>query len=151
MVKRRRQRKSTPRKAPPLVTTITDLSRSGAGVGRDSEGRALFVPFSAPGDVVKVKLQKVKRRYAEAELLELIEPSPVRVTPHCPVFTRCGGCQWQHIPYELQWQTKEAGVRESLRLAKINVPQIWEGFPAQNAWEYRNRIQLRGDGSTIGY
>jgi 23S rRNA (uracil1939-C5)-methyltransferase len=149
--KRRRQRKPASPKIPPVVTSITDLSRSGTGVGHDHEGRALFVPFTAPGDVVKVKLHKVKRRYAEGELLEVIESSPIRVAPLCPVFSRCGGCQWQHIPYELQWQTKEAGVHESLRLAKIDMPQVWQGFPAKDAWEYRNRIQLRVEGATIGF
>ena len=151
MIKRRRQRHPAAPKTAPVTVTITDLSRSGAGVGRDSKGRALFVPLSAPGDVVKVKLQKIKRRYAEGELLELIEASPLRVTPRCPVFGRCGGCQWQHIPYDYQWQTKEAGVRESMRLAKIAAPAHWQGFPAQHPWEYRNRVQLRGQGSEIGF
>ena len=155
MVKRRRQHKQIQKHVQSntalITVSISDLSRGGAGVGRDESGRTIFVPFTVPGDVVRVRLHRVKRRYAEGELVELTEPSSLRVEPRCPVFGRCGGCEWQHVSYELQWQTKEAGVRESLRLAKVEVPQEWYGFPALQAWEYRNRIQLRGHGSTIGF
>ena len=134
-----------------LDLKISDLSRSGSGVGRDEVGRAVFVPFTAPGDVVRVRLLKQKRQFAEATVLEIIDASPLRITPRCDVFSQCGGCQWQHIPYELQWQTKLNGVRESLRLAKIEVPPVWEEFPAQQIWGYRNRIQLRGKAGALGF
>lgn len=135
----------------PLTLTINDLSRSGAGVARDENGRAVFVPFTAPGDVVKVKLTKATSKFAEGMVVELIEPSPVRVAPPCPVFGRCGGCQWQHLPYELQWKTKQQGVLDSLRLNKIEAPSKVEAFPADEIWFYRNRIQLRGKPEKIGF
>lgn len=133
------------------VLTITDLSRSGSGVGHDQSGRAVFVPYTAPGDVVRVKLQKQKRNFAEAKLIEIIEASPIRVTPRCLVYTQCGGCQLQHLPYEMQWQMKLEGVRESLRRARVNEPEDWINYPAHQTWEYRNRIQLRGNKRVLGF
>jgi len=134
-----------------LTIEITDLSRSGAGVGHDENGRAIFVPFSAPGDTVEVKLTKAKAKFAEASIIKVIRPSSQRVKPHCTAFTACGGCQWQHIPYELQWQTKLKGVQDSLQLNKVIAPENWDTFPAGHLWHYRNRVQLRGDETGIGF
>ena len=135
----------------PLILNITSLSRSGAGVARDENNRVTFVPFTLPGDQVKVKLTKVTSKFAEGQLLEIIEPSTERVEAQCPVFTQCGGCQWQHIPYELQWQTKLQGVRDSLQLSKVEAPSNFAKFPAKQIWNYRNRIQLKGNASEIGF
>ena len=148
---KRRKQKNHLHNLKPLILRISDLSRSGAGVGRDENGRAVFVPFTAPGDLAKVKLTKAKSKFAEAQLIELIEPSVERVEPKCPAFSRCGGCQWQHLPYDLQWQIKVKGVRDSLRLNNIEAPAVWENFPAEQVWFYRNRIQLRGNASAIGF
>lgn len=136
---------------PSLLLQITDLSRSGAGVGRDAQGLAIFVPFTAPGDHVRVKITKSTRHYAQAELLEILAPSPLRVEPVCPVFGQCGGCHWQHLPYDLQWQTKLNGVRHSLSAAKVTLPHTLEGFPAQQTFAYRNRVQLKGAGAELGF
>ena len=149
--KHTRQKSDKPPQLPVQIIKITDLSRNGAGVGRDEKGRVVFVPFTAPDDRVKVRYVKVKPNYAQAELLEVIEPSPLRVTPRCPVFGRCGGCQWQHVPYEHQWRVKSAGVREALRLANVETPTQWQEFPAQHIWNYRNRVQLRGRGADLGF
>lgn len=135
----------------PVVLTISEVSRGGAGVARDVEGRAVFVPYTAPGDVVKVGLRNIKPKYADAELLEIIAASSVRQLPRCPVFTQCGGCQWQHLPYDLQWSIKRNGLIESLRRAGINSVPQWDEFPAKAVWEYRNRIQLRRKGKDIGF
>jgi len=152
-VKRRRPQKNKNHlhNLKPLILTINDLSRSGAGVARDENGRAIFVPFTAPGDVVKVKLTKATSNFAEGSVMEIIEPSSLRVDPKCPVFGRCGGCQWQHLPYELQWKTKRQGVLDSLRLNKIETTVELDEYPAEDIWFYRNRIQLRGKGSDIGF
>lgn len=134
-----------------LTLRITDLARSGSGVGRDESGRVVFVPLTAPGDLVRVKLTSEEKRYAEAELIELIEASPERVRPRCAVFGRCGGCQWQHLPYELQWRTKLKGVRHALDRVQVQVPEKVEELPAERVWEYRNRIQLRGERGSLGF
>jgi 23S rRNA (uracil1939-C5)-methyltransferase len=136
---------------PELTLEITDLSRSGTGVARGEDGRVVFVPFTAPGDVVKVKLTKVDKRYAQAEMIEIVRPSPQRQTPPCPVFGKCGGCQWQHIPYEMQWATKFKGVLQALTRVQVEVPKQVEELPAEKIWNYRNRIQLRGFRSELGF
>ena len=134
-----------------LDLSITDLSRGGAGVAKSTDGRIVFVPFTAPGDRVRAKITETKKNYLHAELLELIEPSPKRVKPRCPVFQKCGGCQWQHIPYALQWETKKSGAIHALTRVGIQISQSWDEFPAESPWEYRNRIQLRGDGERLGF
>jgi 23S rRNA (uracil1939-C5)-methyltransferase len=135
-----------------ILLEITGLSRSGSGVGRDASGRVIFVPFSAPGDQVRVEVVAEEKRYAEARLLEVLRPSPQRVQPPCPVFGRCGGCEWQHLPYELQWSTKREGVRHALARVGVESAALrFEEIPADQVWEYRNRVQLRGFGDAVGF
>ncbi len=137
---------------PEMELTVQDLSRSGAGVCREESGRVIFVPFTLPGDRVRVRLVTESKRYAEAKVLDWIERSPQRQKPPCPVFERCGGCQWQHVPYSIQWETKRRGSEHALsRVGLAPLTAQWEERPADQIWEYRNRIQLRGDGQNIGY
>jgi 23S rRNA (uracil1939-C5)-methyltransferase len=140
-----------------LELTIQDLSRGGAGVGRDASGRAIFVHGTAPGDRVRARVTEEKKRYAQAELVEVLERSPQRVEPRCSVFGpgagRCGGCQWQHLPYDLQWKTKVEGALHALSRVGFEAPSELprEEFPAKNPWGYRNRIQLRGGAHGVGF
>jgi tRNA/tmRNA/rRNA uracil-C5-methylase (TrmA/RlmC/RlmD family) len=135
-----------------MIYTITDLSRAGSGVARDStSGRVVFVPFTAPGDVVRAEITREEKNYAHARLLEVLTPSALRVEPPCEVFGRCGGCQWQHLPYAHQWQTKVSGIRQALKRAQVEVPADLDEHPAEQPWHYRNRIQLRGEGGQIGF
>ena len=120
-------------------------------MARDSAGRVIFIPHSAPGDRVKARIRWTEKRYAQAEIIEIEEASSIRIAPRCSVFGQCGGCQWQHLPYELQWKTKSQGVRYALQRASVPVPESWQEFPAEHAWGYRNRIQLRGEGQEIGF
>jgi len=136
---------------PAITLEISDLSRGGAGFGKDEKNRAVFVPYTMPGDIVKTKLHKAKSKFAEGDIVELIQPAEERIEPRCSVFTRCGGCQWQHIPYETQWKTKKEGVLTSLRLNKIPPPDLFDEFSAKEHWHYRNRIQLRGKNDSIGF
>ena len=134
-----------------LDLVVTDISRGGAGVAKDAEGRVVFVPLTAPGDKVRVKVISQKKNFAQGELIEILEPSPIRVKAPCPVFGRCGGCQWQHLPYDLQWRTKSTGVKHSLERVQIISPGGFEEFPADHPFHYRNRIQIRGEGEKVGY
>ncbi len=140
-----------------LELTIQDLSRGGAGVGRDGSGRAVFVHQTAPGDRVRVRVTEEKKRYAQAELLEVLEASPLRVQPRCSVFGpgagKCGGCQWQHLPYDLQWKTKVQGALHALSRVGFKAPEELprEEFSAKNPWGYRNRVQLRGGAHGVGF
>jgi 23S rRNA (uracil1939-C5)-methyltransferase len=134
-----------------LELEITDLSASGSGVARDPGGRVIFVPFTMPGDLARVNVKAVSKRYAQAELVELVRPAPDRVKPPCAVFGRCGGCQWQHVPYDLQFRTKARGLLHALERRQLKPGFEPEMLPAERIWEYRNRIQLRGRGQSLGF
>jgi len=135
-----------------ITLDITDLSRSGPGLGRDASGRVIFVPFTAPGDKVRVEIVAHEKRYAEGKAIEFLSKSGRRAVPPCPVFGTCGGCQWQHLPYELQWDTKKSGITHSLSRVNVETQSIpFTELPANKIWEYRNKIQLRGFGSEIGF
>lgn len=133
------------------ILEIVDLARSGAGLAREESGRAVFVPFTAPGDRVRAEIVSEEKRYAEARLVEILSPSPARVTPPCPAFGRCGGCEWQHLPYEQQWAAKKGGVAHAVKRVGVSDNAPWDEFPAERVWEYRNRVQLRGFGERIGF
>ena len=74
---------------------------NGAFLARD-EGKAIFVPFALPGEQVRARILEDKRSYANAELVEVVTPSPQRLTPRCPHFGPCGGCHYQHTSHESQ-------------------------------------------------
>lgn len=130
---------------------ISDLSRAGSGVAKDDTGRVIFIPFTVPGDLVKVRIVSQKSKYAQAELLGILQPSAQRQEPRCPVFGRCGGCEWQQIPYSMQWETKIQGVKEALSRVKLPIPEAWQEYPAEHIWSYRNRIQLHGYKDVLGF
>ncbi|MBI4924405.1 MAG: class I SAM-dependent RNA methyltransferase [Bdellovibrio sp.] len=135
-----------------IEVQVKDLSRGGAGVSKDPGGKVVFIPYTVPGDVVSVEIVQENKHYAQGELIEILKPSPDRVSPPpCPVFGKCGGCEWQHVPYSLQWETKVKGVMHALKRVNVALPLIIEEFPAQKVWEYRNRIQLRGFRDQIGF
>ena len=101
----------------------------------------VFVSATAPGDVAKVKITAKKSKFYEGELIQLIEPSPHRRTPPCPVAGRCGGCAWQHLNYSEQVIQKENILRSSFKKLK-NFE--WRSFlTAPDEFHYRNRIQLQ--------
>jgi 23S rRNA (uracil1939-C5)-methyltransferase len=125
------------------VVKIEKMAFGGAGFGH-LEGKACFVPFTAPGDVAKVRLKVVKKSYLEGELLELLEPSGMRTTPPCPVFGSCGGCNWQHLPYSDQLRAKEEIFADILwRSGRVERERIEEIAPAPEPFAYRSRIQLK--------
>lgn len=142
---------SSAESAEELILEVTDLSRGGSGVARAPNGQVLFIPLTAPGDRVRARILEREKRFAQAELLEILTPSANRVKPRCAVFGRCGGCEWQHLPYELQWKTKTEGLRHALKRCQAPEPKSWEFFPASNEWNYRNRIQLRGSSLSLGF
>ena len=97
-----------------LEITIEDISSDGSGVGK-ADGFALFVKDTIPGDQVKVKIMKMKKRYGYARLMEILVPSPDRIQAPCPVARQCGGCQIQQMYYERQLTFKENKVCNNLR------------------------------------
>jgi 23S rRNA (uracil1939-C5)-methyltransferase len=86
--------------------TVSTLAYGGKGILRTQDQMVVFVPFTAPGDEITCRLTKVKKNYAEADLVEVLVPSLTRVTPKCPYFGTCGGCQLQHLSYDTQAEYK---------------------------------------------
>ena len=134
-----------------VTLTIIDVSRAGPGVAKHCSGKTVFVAFTMPGDTVEAKITDVKRRFAQADCIRFIEQSTQRASPRCRAFTQCGGCQWQHIPYPLQWQFKLAGISQVLKTSKIHFVGDIAQFPAHQCWNYRNRVQLHGFKNQLGF
>ena len=99
--------------------TIQRLVAGGDGLGF-LDGLAVFVPLSAPGDVLTVSIKEVRKDYAKAELVHLLEPSPDRVDPICPLYGVCGGCNLMHLSYKAQTVARLDIFHEAFRRAGIN-------------------------------
>lgn len=122
-----------------LDLEITDLSDSGDGVGRWRD-RVVFVPNTVPGDRVTVRLVRVKPRYANAKLLDILTPSPHRLRPPCVVADKCGGCQWQHISESFQQQAKCNQIRQAItRIGDFGGVEIAPMITGDSALHYRNK------------
>ena len=121
--------------------TICDVGGDGNAIAK-VEGMVLFVPFAAPGDVVDVRLRKKKKSYAEGTVLRLVEAGPVRIAPICEHFTVCGGCRWQHLPYDFQLKCKQQQVVDALtRIAKVELPEISPILGSKQTECYRNKME----------
>lgn len=122
---------------------IETLVYGGNGLGR-LNGKVVFVPLTAPGDTVGFNPKKEKKGYIEGELANIIEPSPIRREPPCPLFGDCGGCSWQHLPYGEQLKAKEDIFRETMwRLGTVERENILPIIPAPTELNYRNRAQFK--------
>jgi 23S rRNA (uracil1939-C5)-methyltransferase len=121
---------------------VEKLVYGGEGLARH-EGQTIFVPFVLPDERARVRVTERKKKFLRARVEEMLEPSPARAAARCPHFTRCGGCHYQHIPYEQQLAYKEEILRETLRrLGRIE----WTGGVARHAspeYGYRNRAQWK--------
>ena len=120
---------------------VQKLVYGGEGLGR-LEGRAVLAPFVLPGERARVRGVSEKPGLVRAGLLEVLAAAPERVAPPCPYFMRCGGCQYQHAPYEMQLALKRGILEDQLRrIGKIaSPPEI--AVVAGEPWGYRNRVQL---------
>lgn len=152
-----------------LDLTIDSLSNLGAGVGRitlepsenddpatpapESEGWVIFVPFALAGERVRIRIWRNDKNCSHADLVEVLEPSPDRVEPHCPLFGECGGCQYQHLSYENQLQWKQDQVASLLQhMAGIDHP-VQPPIPSPKPWNYRSKITphfQKPRGATMG-
>jgi 23S rRNA (uracil1939-C5)-methyltransferase len=108
-----------------------------------ADGRAVFVPFTIPGELVRVRVIEEKGRYARAKLVEVIESSPQRIDARCCHFTECGGCHYQHLNYPSQVSLKADILKEQLERigGLIDIPAI-ETITTPNPWNYRNHVQF---------
>src|SRR6266513_2523661 len=130
---------------------IEDIAFGGKGVGRE-RGKAVFVPYTIEEEIVSAEILREKKQFAEAELVEVKESSPHRVTPECRYFGRCGGCAYQHIDYEHQLAIKCRQVRNALqRIGKLKDIPLRPIIPSPKQYEYRNRITIHAQDGVIGF
>jgi 23S rRNA (uracil1939-C5)-methyltransferase len=131
-----------------MLLSIEKLIYGGDGLARtpagaDGRSMAVFVPFVLPGERVDVEIRQEKPGFARGSVVELIEASPDRLEARCPYFRQCGGCHYQHIPFERQLEFKAGILRETLqRIAKIEVKSELR-LHASPPWNYRNRTRLQ--------
>lgn len=136
-----------------FVITIEDMSDSGEGIGR-LDGYIWFIKDAVIGDTVEAGVTKMKKTYGFARLIRILEPSPSRVEPPCPVSRQCGGCQLQAMSYEEQLKFKERKVRNNLlRIGKLKEVPMLPIMGMDEPWRYRNKAQfpfgLNRDGEII--
>ncbi len=143
------------RDAREVTIEIESLAMGGDAIGRQrdpagaesaSDGRATFVPLAAPGERVRARIEREKGRAAWGELTAIERPGPERVTPPCPLFGRCGGCQWQHVTIDAQRAAKKAIVERALG---TTIPAVRVVGPDLG---YRDRAKLTvGQGGALGF
>ena len=133
--------------------TLSTLTYSGDALGKLPDGRVCFVPFGLPGERVRIRLTNQKHSFTRAQLLEVLEASPERITPRCLHFGECGGCHYQHIRYGHQLKVKEDILRDQLqRIGKIDNPLVVSTVASPDPWNYRNHIQFHlTEAGQVGY
>ncbi|MFQ5426700.1 MAG: class I SAM-dependent RNA methyltransferase, partial [Gaiellales bacterium] len=134
---------------------VDSLAFGGNGVARLS-GFVVFVRRGLPGDLVRARVTKVKRRFAEAEVIEVLRGGPDRVEPRCAHFGQCGGCRFQDLAYEAQARAKEDQVRDALtRLGGLEDPPVEPIVHAAERFGYRNKLEYSftqtEDGPALGF
>ena len=122
---------------------ISDIAFGGEGVGRVNDF-VVFVPYVALGETVQAEVTEVKKSFARARLVKVMEPSPDRVEPECKHFAACGGCQYQHIAYDAQLRMKHKQVSDLFqRIGGIDPAIVAPVVPCPAPYGYRNRIMIR--------
>jgi 23S rRNA (uracil1939-C5)-methyltransferase len=128
-----------------LDVRVERILPGGIGLAH-AEGQTLFVSLAAPGDLARVRVDSVRGRAAFASIVEVLEPSGVRVEPPCPYFGRCGGCDFQQLTYEAQLQAKAEIIRDCLRrMAHVEPPEEVVVEPSPEVWRYRSRARWQHD------
>ncbi len=136
-----------------LDVKIERLLPGGVGLAH-AEGQTIFVSLAAPGDVLRVEIERTRGKVAFASIREVLEPSPVRMEPPCLYFGRCGGCDFQQLTYEAQLATKVEIIRDCLhRIAQIELPSEIKIHPAPKQWQYCTRANWQVDAirNLLGY
>lgn len=142
-----------PRAGAEFDVRVERILPGGVGLAH-AEGATVLVHLAAPGDLARVRVDSVKGRVAFASLVEVLEPSPVRVEPPCPYFGRCGGCDFQQLSYEAQLAAKAEIIRDCLRrVARVEPPEEIRVEPSPEVWRYRSRARWQHDArrGLLGY
>lgn len=123
---------------------LTGMAYGGEAFGRDDDGRMVFVPFTLPGERVRVRVMDERKRWARAYPEEILEASPLRITPRCRHFSLCGGCHYQHLAYADQLRFKREIVIDQLqRIGGFQDPPVNETIASPDAWNYRNHMRFQ--------
>jgi 23S rRNA (uracil1939-C5)-methyltransferase len=136
-----------------MEVTIERILPGGLGLGH-ADGRTIMVALAAPGDQLRVRVDRVKGNVSFAVIEEIISPSPNRVDPPCPYFGVCGGCDFQQMNYQAQLDAKAEIIRDCLRrLARIEIVPDFQIIAAPGPWHYRSRAQWQYDAvrQKLGY
>jgi len=130
-----------PKRGEKISLSIESTAFKGKGIGH-LNGMAIFVPNTAPGDLVEAQVTKRKKSYCEARLVEVVEPGEHRIEPRCRHAKQCGGCTWQHLPYEKQLEIKSQQVMDHMeRIGGFSDITQRSTLPAKNAFYYRNKME----------
>ena len=136
-----------------LEVVVERILPGGLGLAH-AEGRTIFVALSAPGDRLRVKIERVKANVAFASIREIVEPSNIRIEPPCPYFGRCGGCDFQQMDYQAQLAAKVDIIKDCLRrIGQLEEIPEFQIVAAPNRWHYRSRAQWQYDSAhrRLGY
>lgn len=121
---------------------ITGIAAEGKAIAKIND-YVVFVPYVAPGDVVDIRLTRKKNSYAEGRVVRIHEYSPERAEPFCEHFGVCGGCKWQHIPYEEQLKYKQQQVVDNLkRIGKVEPEETFPILGSEHTTFYRNKLEF---------
>lgn len=137
-----------------LVGTVVGIGANGEGLIKQ-DGYIVFVPFALMGEKIKYKVLKTKSKFAYGKVIEVLTPSEVRVRPKCPVFSKCGGCQLQHVKYQTQLSIKEEGIKNTLKKVANIDADVLPTVRGDDEFRYRNKLQLpvsfSANGTNIGF
>ena len=129
-----------------LELTITGTGSDMQGIGRQESGRAVFVPGALPSEEVCARIVVKTERYAVAQLLTVLKPNPLRAAPPCPVYGRCGGCQGQHMDYQLTLEIKRQQVTDAIeRIGGFAAPEVLPVAGMHAPYRYRNKAEYAID------
>jgi 23S rRNA (uracil1939-C5)-methyltransferase len=121
---------------------IIDLAAEGKSIGK-AENKVVFVAGLVPGDIADVQITNMRKQYMEGYAIRLSKESDLRIKPFCAHFGVCGGCKWQHLPYEKQLEFKQKQVVDSLeRIAKVDLPAIEPIIGSSDQQYYRNKLEF---------
>lgn len=128
----------------PLVEQIEilDVAAEGKAITRWKD-KVIFVPFTAPGDIVDLQIYRQKKSFAEGRVMKFHKYSDLRTEPFCEHFTVCGGCKWQHLPYSEQLKFKQQQIFDNLsRIGKIDLPDFEPIMGSEKTEFYRNKLEF---------
>jgi len=139
-----------------IIIRVEKLTQGSGGIGYYNS-HTIFVLYTIPGDLVKIEITELKKKYARARLIQIIEPSKQRVPAPCSAFGKCGGCQWQMLNYQDQLEYKQGFLDGQVQFITKKIthlkkrPELLPIVPSPNEYRYRRRLRLKVKEQKIGY